>query len=156
MSAALTADARRPVAWIEATPEPEPIEDVVAGLVERAVKTLFALPDRERALLAQPVNSWPEVIRLARDAYGYTPPRVRRFRPTPRDVEVMLPVWAWLAWLKQADADDYRLVLAVALETPWHVIAGRNAVSERTVRRRHDQIIHRLSTRFGDEALRLA
>ena len=129
--------------------EDEP-EALVERLVERAVLTLFSLPDRERSILTRNGGAWPEVVRLASEAYGYTPPRTRRFRPTPHDVTIMLPVWEWLVWLKRRSESDYRLVIAVAVSTPWHILVARYKVNEKTVRRWHDNAIRVLAGRYGE------
>jgi hypothetical protein len=125
---------------------------IVETLVERAVLTLLALPNKEKRALSKCGGAWPEVVRSVEEAYGYTPPRVRRFHPTAKDMTNLLTVWAWLAWLKRKSDSDYRLVVAVALSTQWHVLVVKYGVNERTVRRWHDAAICQLAGQFGDEA----
>ena len=141
---------------LEAKSEIETTEALVERLVERSVLTLFSLPDREHSLLIKRGGSWPEIVRMASEAYGYTPPRTRRFRPTPHDVSVMLHVWSWLTWMKRRSESDYRLVVAVAVSTPWHVLVARHSVNERTIRRWHDNAIRSLASWFGGDAKKIA
>lgn len=141
---------------LEAIEVERSIEAIIIDLIERAVRSLFAQPDRELALLSRQGGSWPEIVRMSQEAYGYAPPRVRRFHPTPRDMEIMLPVWDWLVWLKKQDEQDYHLVVGRAVGLPWHILAGRYGVSEKQATRYHEAAIDRLVAQFEDEAKKIA
>lgn len=123
-----------------------------ATLLERALKTLRALPDNDRRAIT---NSWPDFVRDPLDAYGYTEARPPRFRPTPKDVSVMLEVLARLSWLdRQVTSDgprDVKIIVARAYGSPWWRLAQRFGRSERTVQRWHDGAVTRIYSTFMAE-----
>lgn len=110
-----------------------------------AIRTLRALPDQERAWLAQRSTSGlPEPIRSLAD--GDTlgdddpteEPRTAPYRPTPREVGRCLDVLAWLTDHENTAPDgerDVQVITAYAFDVPWTVLARRYRKNERTMRR---------------------
>ena len=130
-------------------------DDIVATreLLERAVKTLRAVPDPDGRFLRTKSGMWPEMLQSVHDAYGYAPPRVCAFRPTPRDVSVYLEVLDWLGWLStQTNGErDVKIILAVAMGAPFFALAQRYGRSDRTLVRWHENAITSIYRRFRNE-----
>lgn len=121
-------------------------------------ETLKALRERcHRAILSigeqPPVASlgFPKewavgaMVRDAREAYGYTPPK-RRFRPTPQDLDGMLPVLGAIAGHKRNAVHgerDYMIIFARAYDILWHVIRDklRTSAGERPLQRWRDRAV---------------
>lgn len=117
-------------------------KDVLAHVAERlkrSILTLYAQPDRERGWLNSAKANWPEVVRSVNEAYGYTHPKVRRFDPSPQDVDEYLFWLDQLTVLKQQDERGFRIIKARAVDEPWWRLAQRFGCSERTVRRWFDE-----------------
>jgi hypothetical protein len=127
-----------------------------ARLMERAIKTLRALPEPDRPRTLS--GAWPDIVRDAIDAYGYTQASMPRFRPSPHDVSVMLDVLNWITWLEQQNGGkrDARIIVARAFGYPWWMIGARFGRDPRTIQRWHDGAIARVYTRFQSQMLRLA
>ena len=122
-------------------------------LLERAVKTLRAVPDPDARFLRTKSGMWPEMLQSVHEAYGYAPPRVRTFRPTPRDVSVYLEVLDWLGWLStQTNGErDVKIIVAVAMGSPFFALGQRYGRSDRTLVRWHENAIASLYRRFRSE-----
>jgi len=133
------------------------------ALTEREKQEIVATADRvRRAILTlhdesvmgdmRTSNGWPSIVReVAKGDYADAP-RVRRFEPTPLDIDLMLPTLDWLTWLKNRPAYGeqwFRVVWARAYETPWWKLAGRMGMSERSVQRRYEDAIIKLWGQFG-------
>jgi hypothetical protein len=122
------------------------------AFIRRAVLTHDALPQGVRAKL---VAELP-IFHDEKDrelAYGYNDARPPRFSPTPRDVDNMLPVWAWLCWLKQENNGDrdYKILVSRARNAPWWKLAQRFGKSERQVQRWQDGAVAALYGKFSTE-----
>jgi hypothetical protein len=127
-------------------------------LIRRALLTLQALPDRERAFLKGPKSAWPTPIDDPPLGYGYEPASERRarFKPTPADVERCLPVCGWLTWLRsQGDAGERgaRIIVLHGLGVPYWKIAPRldQRRSDETVRRWEAAALEAIALRFRAE-----
>lgn len=133
-------------------------EDVAAcaRLLDRAIRTLRALPDRERPRDLK--NGWPDVVRDARDAYGYTEASAPRFTPTPHDVEIYLDVLGWLTWLEQQNDGkrDAKVIVARACGFPWWAIGARFGRDPRTIQRWYDGAVTRVYSAFQAEVILLS
>lgn len=124
----------------------------VRELLRRAVLTLAAVTDPDARFRHGPASWGLEVVNDVNEAYGYAPPRVRRFAPTPQDVDIYLEVMGWLAWYgREVDRDDMRLFLAWAMGVPKWVLAQRRRLSESTIRRRIDAVASTIAARCGVE-----
>ncbi|MCP5086472.1 MAG: hypothetical protein GY952_06690 [Rhodobacteraceae bacterium] len=122
-----------------------------AERIRRAVLTLRALPDREKAWLdACNKTSMPEPVRLAEEAYGYESAKARRFTPTHRDVDQYLETFEWLCWLRRQNDGkrDYRIVVARVHGTPYWKLADRHHRSEETIRRWRDGAIAKVFVEY--------
>lgn len=113
------------------------ITDAKAALAERlrrAVLTLAAQPDRERALIEARNIGWPEVL-----PDFPTASRVR-FEPTAADVDDMLPALALLTWLSHQPRGRrmYQAIVARARGLAWWRIGQQLNTSRRTVKRLHE------------------
>ncbi len=122
-----------------------------ARLMERAIKTLRALPERDRP--RQIKGGWPDVVRDPLDAYGYTEAKPPRFRPSPHDVSVMLDVLGWITWLEQQN-DGKRgaqMIVARAFGVPWWAIGSRFGRDPRTIQRWYEGAVARVYSAFTAE-----
>lgn len=128
----------------------------VRDLLRRAVLTLAAVPDPDGRFLAGRTTWWPEVVRDVREAYGYSPPRVRRFAPTPHDVQVYLDVLSWLAWYaRERDGERARLVIAWAMDVPMWRMAVQFRKTERTLNRWLNEVAEAIVSRFSSEVRKI-
>lgn len=108
--------------------------------IERSVKTLRALPDRERGWLYHQKSMMPEPLRQFSESYGTDAAQANlraRFTPKPRDVERYLEVLGWLTDLeKQNDGKrDVKILVARACGCSRRALADRFGRSVETIRR---------------------
>jgi hypothetical protein len=77
-------------------------------------------------------NAWPEYFHSFGDKVGQEA-RMRRPRPSPRDITQAEEALLWLRWLEQ---DDARIVWLRANGTPWKKISWDVGISRATANRR--------------------
>ncbi|QYX57995.1 hypothetical protein K1T73_06355 [Roseovarius sp. SCSIO 43702] len=77
-------------------------------------------------------NAWPEYFHTFADQVGQEP-RMRRPRPSPRQITEAEEAMLWLRWLEK---DDARLVWLRANRTPWKPICWELGISRATANRR--------------------
>lgn len=124
-------------------------------LIRRGVLTHDVLPEQTYERLCGRYD----VVQEMADAYGYTDEKPPKFRPTPKDVSNMLPVWYWLCDLKRqvgTGKRDFTLLVARARNMPWWKLAARWGKCERTVQRWHDGAVTMVYIANREEVLRLA
>jgi hypothetical protein len=108
----------------------------------RSCKTLRAVPDRERRF--QKVEScWPEFVREAAEAYGYTEATMPRFRPTPFDVSDMLTA---LAWARKLQDNEFRMAWWRSFDLSFGQIGRRIGKSDETARRYYRDVMIKVWT----------
>lgn len=103
----------------------------------RACQTIRALPDPERKFFAMH-NSWPEAVREAEEAYGYTEVSMPRFRPTPADVSDCLVA---LSWARGISKRAWRLVWWRSFGCSFRQIGRRLGRSDETARRHYKDAV---------------
>ena len=91
---------------------------LVAERLEEAANTLRNLPDKR---IQGYRSSWPDTIPDWTE-YGWTKARVRRFPPTPDQIDRMDEVMNWLRWLSREEAC---LLWLRAERIPWKLILRR-------------------------------
>jgi hypothetical protein len=123
-----------------------------AFLMERAIKTLHALPEPDRMRSFK--GAWPDVVRDWHD-YGRAPATMPRFRPTPRDVSNMLDVLGWITWLEQQNDGrrDAQIIVARAFGVPWWLIGERFGRNQRTIQRWYDGAVACIYARFSQQVV---
>ncbi|MCA3451602.1 MAG: hypothetical protein INF92_14825 [Rhodobacter sp.] len=77
-------------------------------------------------------NAWPEYFHTFADQVGQEP-RMRRPRPSPREITQAEEAMLWLRWL---EVDDARLVWARAEGIAWKLICWQFGISRATANRR--------------------
>ncbi|MDF1626287.1 MAG: DUF6362 family protein [Parvibaculaceae bacterium] len=77
-------------------------------------------------------NAWPEYFHSFADKVGQEP-KMRRPRPSPRQITEAEEAMLWLRWLEK---DDARLAWLRANGTPWKPICWELGVSRATANRR--------------------
>ncbi len=77
-------------------------------------------------------NAWPEYFHGFADQVGQEP-RMRRPRPSPRQITEAEEAMLWLRWL---EVEDARLVWARAEGTAWKPICWQFGISRATANRR--------------------
>lgn len=77
-------------------------------------------------------NAWPEYFHSFADMVGQEP-KMRRPRPSPRQITQAEEAMLWLRWLEK---DDARLVWLRANGTPWKPICWELGFSRATANRR--------------------
>lgn len=115
----------------------------------RACKTLRAVPDRERRF-QQVESCWPEFVREAAEAYGYTEATMPRFRPTPFDVSDMLDA---LAWARKLQDNEFKLAWRRSFDLSFGQIGRRMGKSDETVRRYYRDVMVKLWTHANAQHL---
>lgn len=123
-----------------------------AHLVERAVKTIMALPDPDKKFRILKSGGWPEMVQSVHEAYGATK-AAARFRPTAKDVSNCLPVLDWLTWLKNQPGarQEFEVIWAFSLGASNFRLAERFGRSESTIRRWRETGVMRIAGMFSDE-----
>lgn len=111
--------------------KPAPTVVDVEQRVLRACKTLRAIPDPDKRFRVMH-SPWPEIVTSAEEAYGYTEVRMPRFKPTPADVDDMLPA---LALARVLDQQAWRLIWARSYGYSYRQIGFRLGRHDETVRR---------------------
>ena len=80
--------------------------------IVEAAQTLKRLPDRERGMLRNGATAWPDFLRKAIEAYGYSGPARARLVPSPGAIDRMEETLGWLiAWPRR---EDMRVVILLA------------------------------------------
>jgi len=77
-------------------------------------------------------NAWPEYFHSFADQVGQEP-RMRRPRPSPRQITEAESALLWLRWLEK---DDARLLWLRVNGTPWKPICWELGISRATANRR--------------------
>lgn len=81
-------------------------------------------------------SGWPEVVRDARDAYGYTPGSVRPAAPSPTAIDRMDEVFTWFRFLEGRPDECRAFWLAVGCGHSFPQTGRILGVSKTTVRAR--------------------
>jgi hypothetical protein len=105
-------------------------------LFERALKTLFALPDRDRPRGYG--QGWPAYIREYMDAYDPDAVEKDRFKPTPQDVSTYLDV---LSWGRGLDQIARRIVVWKTLGMSFRAMGDALHVSHEIIRLRYEDAV---------------
>ncbi len=118
------------------------VATIEARIVE-AVDTLKRVPapDTQRA-----VTRWPEFIRAANEAYGYTPMRVRRAPAAPDAITRLDETLEWLRWLPPA---AQRIAWSRASGLSWRRIAAFVGKAPNTCRAWYLAALHYLAGRLN-------
>lgn len=112
----------------------------VRELLRRAILTLAAVPACRGPQGPQnPLSG--RMIHDAVEAYGYQPPAVRLFTPSPRDISIYLDVLEMLSWYQREYGETkVKVFVAWAFDLPFRVIAWQIKRSEDTVQRWRDAV----------------
>jgi len=135
---------------------PGPALPAIETRLHEAIRTLAALPDRERAWLRQPRAYWPAPLREFWHEWsnavahgGFAAMRARAPAPTPQAIDRMLPTLAWLAWLSPSER---KIIWLRAFGVSWWRIGDRFDRSEKTVQRWNEQALELVRTRLARES----
>ena len=119
--------------------QPRMTLDEIESRLHEAIRTLAALPDKERAWLYPKLTSWPLIPvdesdgiaraleRVAAGKSAWALPSVKRPPPTPSAIDRMLPT---LEWLKFTDKRGRKLIQERAFGVPFYKLAGKFGRSE--------------------------
>ena len=119
------------------------------GIIRESVMTLHALPDSDARY-----RGWAQMptmfVREASEAYGWSSPKVRLWKPSPRHVEQMPVAMAWLAWLRRTEGQlALRRIWAWALGVAlWRIAQREGGCSDATVLNRIDRSVVRIIREF--------
>lgn len=105
--------------------------------LERAMKTLRALPDRERRFFAVK-SGYPEFIRDYIDAYGSVEAIAPRHQPTPQDVSEYLEV---LSWTRHLEKSEWRMLWWRSFGLSFGLIGEYIGRSDETARKRFENAL---------------
>lgn len=119
------------------------------SLVQRSWKTLMGMPDCDAKYLNQKSGWVFSVVHDAREAYGYSPARVRTFTPSAQDISNMEVVMTWMAWLRRKEGNlAIQRIMSWSLGLPLWQISQRERCSERTVLNRIDRSLTAILAKF--------
>ncbi|BAQ16935.1 DUF6362 family protein [Methyloceanibacter caenitepidi] len=139
-------------------------------LIDRSVLTLAALPDKERRFQRSPGSGLPEPVYTKQEldaaadfeaqlraSKGEPTRKLRRFRPSPRDVGRYLDVLAWLSelWRSANGPRDVKLIIARAHGVSWWRLTHQYGRSEATLRNWHRSAVAQVLSRHWKEIDRL-
>lgn len=103
----------------------------VEGRILTACRTLRALPDPDEKF-RHIGTAWPEMLKSAAEAYGYTEAVMPRFRPSPADVSDCLLA---LSWARPVNWKEFRLIWWRSFDLSFHQMSMRIHRSHDTARR---------------------
>lgn len=90
-------------------------------------------------------SGWPDVVRDAREAYGYTEGRLRPAAPTPRAIDRMEEVFTWFQYLADHTDEMRAMWLAVGCGLSFAHTARMMGVHRKTIRLRVWASVQRVS-----------
>ena len=112
------------------------------GLVKARLREAAATLGRMRVerwdYPSQSMAWWPDAVRSAFDAYGYTPTRELRAAPDPGAIDRMEEVLRWLLWMEDGDR---KLVWLRAEKKTWRELETADGRSRETLRKVHDKAL---------------
>lgn len=111
--------------------EPWTVDEVVNRLRE-AGDTVRRLP-KPRGPAAYG-SGWPDVVRDAREAYGYTEGRIRPAAPTPRSIDRLDEVFGWFTYLEDRRDEMRAMWAAVGCGMSFSQTARITGVTRKTIR----------------------
>lgn len=118
-------------------------------ILRRAILTMGMMPDPDDRFLGW-AKAQSNIVRDAREAYGWAPASVRRFTPTPHDIAQAERLEPWLAWLRREKGENaWRRLLAWSLDAPLWRLSQREGCSERTVWNRINQSVADVIHKFA-------
>jgi AraC-like DNA-binding protein len=122
----------------------------VAQRIREAAHTAHRLPP---VRVQGYFNLWPVFVRGEFERFANDDPPPMRFPPTPREIDRMMEVMHWMAWL---EVEDRKLLWMRAERYRWEEIARRFGCSNRTAQRRWNDAVGRvvlhLNVRQGEIA----
>lgn len=105
--------------------------------LESAMKTLRAMPDRERRFFAVK-SGYPDFVRDYIDAYAAVEAIAPRFQPTPQQVSEYLDI---LAWTRHLERRDWQLLWWRSFGLSFGIIAEYIGRSDETARKRFENAL---------------
>lgn len=105
--------------------------------VYRAMKTLRALPDREKRFL-EFGSMWPPYVQASIDAYASVDAPAPRFCPTPFDVSDFLTA---LSWARHLSKDEWNILWWRSFDFSFGLIAKYIGRSDETARRKYRDVM---------------
>jgi hypothetical protein len=103
----------------------------------RGMKTLRAVPDRERRFFIVKSSS-PDYVREYLDAYDPDDDIQPRFQPSPRDISDYLTA---LAWVRHLDRAAWRILWWRSFDVSFGLIGKQIGRSDETARKRFETAI---------------
>lgn len=105
--------------------------------VLRAMRTLRAVPDRERRFFIIK-SGHPQHVQEQIDAYASVQAMAPRFAPTPFDVSDYLTA---LSWARHISKNDWRIIWWRSFDLSFGLIANYIGRSDETARRKYKEAI---------------
>lgn len=109
----------------------------VWGKLESAMRTLRAMPDRERRFFAVK-SGYPDFVRDYIDAYASADAIAPRYQPSPQEVSEYLDILAWTRHLEQR---DWKLLWWRSFGLSFGIIADYIGRSDETARKRFENAL---------------
>ena len=129
--------------------DPKQVLQALKEAVRRAWQTLAQVRDPDARFFVQG-GAWPlPIVNDVNEAYGYSSPKAREFRPRAEDVSRMEIVMAWMAWLRRKEGEiALRRIIGWSMSVPVWQLAKREKCSERTIMNRIDRSLNAVLKEF--------
>lgn len=124
----------------------------IAATGERLRRAILTLDDRSVSDGPKEGHAWPEIVREINKMDHAAELTARRFEPSPQDIDLMLPTWDWLTWLKNRPLKGerwFRIIVSRAYGVPWWKLAMFSGRSEKTMQRRYEEAVIKVWSQFG-------
>ncbi len=135
--------AARPAATARATDTPHWTVATIEARIAEAVDTLKRVPAPD---IQRTVTRWPEFVRDANEAYGYSPMRVRRAPAAADAITRLDETLDWLRWLPPV---AQRIAWSRASGLSWRRIAAFVGKAPNTCRAWNLAALHYLAGRLN-------
>lgn len=116
--------------------------DEIKAALREACRILERTPFPKGSRPAQLRAGWPDVVREAADAYGYTATRNRPALPSPHELDRMDEALRWLLWV---DGTERTVLFARACGVTWRDLQQKLDISHVTLAKIHDRGIVRIA-----------
>lgn len=124
------------------------LDEIEADLRE-AVRILRRTPFEKNSRPVHLRAAWPDVVREAADAYGYTKVRCRGGLPSPRELDRMDEVLGWLFWV---EGSTRTVLFGRACDVSWRKLSAGLGFSLYNLRVIHQDGLAIIARRLGERA----
>jgi hypothetical protein len=119
--------------------------DEIKAALREACRILERTPFPKGSRPAQLRAGWPDVVREAADAYGYTATRNRPALPSPLELDRMDEALRWLLWV---EGTERTVLFARACGVTWRALQEKLDTSYPTLAKIHGRGLTLIAARL--------